>query len=95
MKRFRVPATNFTIPTTKGWLPSDLIQEVESFTRSEGGRWRLRFGRAWSPYLDADYDPSPRPPTLKERLLTAAGVASVETDDGEDAPTFDIDAEEE
>jgi hypothetical protein len=75
---------SITAPTTGGWTPDTLIDDVLamrdlSIARYYYGPWKLYMGLGWTARLDADYSALKGDLTLRERLLKLEGITGVQT----------------
>lgn len=73
-----------TAPTTGGWTPEILINEIlimrdQSINAHYYGPWKLYFGLGWTAYLDMDYSALKGDLTVRDRILKLDGVTGVST----------------
>lgn len=81
----RVTVT-LTDPTSSGWTPATLVQEVLQMKRESTslfyfGPWVLYVSPDWDVYLDDDYSAEKGDNTLRQRLAQISGITDIRTAD--------------
>jgi len=80
----RVTTISLTDPTSSGWTPALLVQELlamrqASILAHHYGPWALYTSPAWDQYLDEDYSPLKGDSTVRQRLAVINGIEQITT----------------
>lgn len=75
---------SLTDPTSSGWTPAKLVQEVlqmknQSQDAYHFGPWMIYHAPAWDEYMDDDYSANKGDNTLRQRLRDIDGIQDVRT----------------
>lgn len=73
-----------TAPTTTGWTPDDLVNEILGMRKKledayHFGPYRLYFAKDWGQYLDRDYSAVKGDNTLRDRVAKIESISGLQT----------------